>query len=157
MVDEDGRETTYTYDARGRVASTTTEAGTTTITRTDLGAQGRREVITRPNGTSLRYLYNLGGKLVEVADSLSNRIVYTYDSEGNRTSELTYDPSGELARSIQYQYDQMNRLWKVLYPDGSDYEAYGYDPAGNRTSYRNASGRTTTYLYDSLNRLKEVT
>jgi len=156
MVDENGHETTYTYDARGRLTSIATEAGTTWITRIDLGATGRSEVVASPNGTSLRSTYDVTGKLVGLSDSLGNRITYTYDSEGNRVSELTYGATGELGRSIQYQYDGLNRLWRTIYPDGTEYEEYGYDAVGNRTSVRNTAGAITSYLYDSLNRLKEV-
>jgi YD repeat-containing protein len=70
MMDENGHETTYTYDARGRLTSITTEAGTTSITRTDLGATGRSEVVASPNGTSLRSTYDVNGKLVDLSDSL---------------------------------------------------------------------------------------
>jgi RHS repeat-associated protein len=35
----------------------------------------------------------------------------------------------------------------------NDYEAYGYDAAGNRTSFRKRDGSTLTYSYDNLNRM----
>ena len=34
-----------------------------------------------------------------------------------------------------------------------DFEQYGYDVAGNRTSLRKRDGSTLTYTYDNLNRL----
>ncbi|MEQ8484331.1 MAG: RHS repeat domain-containing protein [Pseudomonadales bacterium] len=39
----------------------------------------------------------------------------------------------------------------------ADYEAYGYDAAGNRTSLRKRDGRTLTYQYDGLNRVSVKT
>jgi YD repeat-containing protein len=36
----------------------------------------------------------------------------------------------------------------------TDYEQYGYDPVGNRTSLRKRDGRTIGYSYDALNRLR---
>jgi len=156
IVDENGNETTFTYDLRGRIASMTTAAGTTTIARNELGSAGRSEVTTFANGTSLSYTYNSAGYFVEISDSLNNRIIYGYDTEGNRTSEDIKDTSGTLQKSLQFQYDQFNRLFKVLYPDGGNYDEFGYDDVGNRTSSRDALGRLTSYVYDKLNRLKEA-
>src|SRR3954469_3141428 len=36
----------------------------------------------------------------------------------------------------------------------ADYEEYGYDAVGNRTSLRKRDGVTLTYQYDDLNRLR---
>jgi YD repeat-containing protein len=44
---------------------------------------------------------------------------------------LLLAPAGLLA-VINYEYDALNRLTRVSYPDGSTI-AYHYDPAGNRT------------------------
>jgi hypothetical protein len=35
--------------------------------------------------------------------------------------------------------------------NSSDYEQYGYDPNGNRTSLRKRDGNTIGYTYDYLN------
>jgi len=45
---------------------------------------------------------------------------------------LLLAPAGLLAAVINYEYDDLNRLTSVSYPDGSTI-AYQYDPAGNRT------------------------
>lgn len=156
IIDENGNETTFTYDLRGRLASITTAAGTTTISRTDLGSAGRSETTTLVNGTSASYTYNPAGYLVEISDSLNNRIIYGYDTEGNRVSEDVKDTSGTLRKSLQYQYDQFDRVFKVLYPDGGNYDEFGYDNVGNRTSSRDALGRLTSYVYDNLKRLTQA-
>ncbi len=43
------------------------------------------------------------------------------------------------------------------YPAGAvsttDYEAYGYDGSGNRTSFRKRDGKVLTYTFDALNRM----
>ncbi|MEJ2046914.1 MAG: hypothetical protein P8X92_02245, partial [Dehalococcoidia bacterium] len=156
IIDENGNQTTFAYDLRGRLASITAAAGTTTISRTDLGSAGRSETTTLANGASLRYTYNPAGYLVEISDSLNNLIIYGYDTEGNQTSEDIKDTSGTLRKSLQFQYDQFNRLFKVLYPDGGNYDEFGYDDVGNRTSSRDALGRLTSYVYDNLNRLTQA-
>lgn len=58
-------------------------------------------------------------------------------------------------------YDAMSRLEVMYFPSkttaGSysqtDYEKYGYDNNGNRTSLRKRDGRTIAYNYDALNRV----
>ena len=37
--------------------------------------------------------------------------------------------------------------------NAADYEEYGYDAAGNRTSLRKRDGSVLTYSYDNLNRM----
>jgi len=48
------------------------------------------------------------------------------------------------------------RLWKEIKADDS-YSEYGYDNAGNFESITDFKGQTTTYAYDALNRLTNVT
>ena len=37
--------------------------------------------------------------------------------------------------------------------NAADYEEYGYDAVGNRTSLRKRDGSTLTFQYDNLNRM----
>ena len=58
-------------------------------------------------------------------------------------------------------YDGHDRQVRWVFPskttpgvtDPSDYEQYGYDPNGNRTSLRKRDGAVLTYHYDALNRM----
>ena len=61
-----------------------------------------------------------------------------------------------------YEYDGFDRLIKTQFPVGTaganassqtDYELYGYDAAGNVTSFRTRRGETLTMSYDNLDRL----
>ena len=79
---------------------------------------------------------------------------------------VTYTPAGKEATVADgkgnvttYGYDAFDRLATVNYPvasgtgsSTSDYEAYGYDAAGNRTSWRRRSGETVAFTYDALGR-----
>ena len=65
--------------------------------------------------------------------------------------------------TIGYGYDILNRLMTVTHPDtgGKAVTLFGYDKVGNRQSVSrtNAAGTvfsTTTYIYDSLNRLTDI-
>lgn len=83
--------------------------------------------------------------------------VATYTANGQE--KTVADGKGNLTT---YDYDGLDRLAKVSYPDAangavsstSDYEAYGYDDAGNRTSWRRRDGTTVAFTYDALNRAR---
>jgi YD repeat-containing protein len=49
-------------------------------------------------------------------------------------------------------------LSAVIGPSTTDYEQYGYDNNGNRTSFRKRDGQTIGFTYDKLNRetLKDI-
>lgn len=76
---------------------------------------------------------------------------YITDADGNE-SELAYDGFDRLA---YWYFPSKTSAGSV---DTSDYEAYGYDANGNRTSLRKRDGETIMYQYDALNRmsLKQV-
>lgn len=58
-------------------------------------------------------------------------------------------------------YDGFDRQTRWTFPskttpgqvNAADYEAYGYDAVGNRTSFRKRDGSTLTYTYDNLDRV----
>jgi RHS repeat-associated protein len=82
---------------------------------------------------------------------------YTYWPNGQR--KTVKDANNNLST---FEYDGFDRLSKLRFPvatkganlsSTSDYELYGYDAVGNRTSLRKRDGKTITYSYDGLNRV----
>ena len=81
---------------------------------------------------------------------------YAYSPNGKQTSVI--DANGNQAG---YAYDGFDRLVAWYFPSttspgavsATDYEAYGYDANGNRTSLRKRDGRVIGYSYDALNRM----
>jgi YD repeat-containing protein len=55
---------------------------------------------------------------------------------------------------VQYKYDALSRLQKVIAPDGKT--IYAYDSVGNRQQVNYANGTYTKYGYDQLNRLTSL-
>ena len=115
-----------------------------------------------------RYTYNEFGQVlteergVGTADA-HTYVTYTYDTKQRR--ESVSDANGNYAKLT---YDTLGRLEYWYFPkkdtigsgeeNTSDYEKYGYDNNGNRTSLRKRDGRTITYGFDNLNRviLKDI-
>jgi YD repeat-containing protein len=62
---------------------------------------------------------NLADKPTEIRDGLGNKVVYRYDSEGNRIHEGIMDPDGNLKKSLDSVYDTHNRLQRIVNPDRS--------------------------------------
>ena len=86
---------------------------------------------------------------------------YTYSTNGQR--QTVRDANNNLTT---FEYDGFDRLAKMRFPVAAvgagqssvtDYEQYGYDAVGNRTALRKRDGRTLTYTYDALNRVRVKT
>ncbi len=134
---------------------------------------------------STYYNYDVSGNLTSVTDTRGNTTTYTYDEfnrlieekDANNDTVATYEYSnggcttcggmGALTAKtdakgvrIEYEYDNRNRLKKILYP-GSDYVMFTYDANGNRLtmydSRLNIGNKTFSYQYDVLNRVTRET
>jgi YD repeat-containing protein len=132
-----GQVTTYTsYDAAGRLLSSTDPNGTVTantywprgwlhtqtVTPTSGSAQtttyayyptGLLQTATLPDGTQLTYAYDTAHRLTDVTDGAGNTAHYTLDASGNRTGEQVKDGSGVLAGAIARVFDNLNRVQSV--------------------------------------------
>jgi RHS repeat-associated protein len=106
--------------------------------------------------------YDAAGQLLKiqkaygVAGLQQDYATYTYTTNGKQAS--VKDANGNLASMA---YDGHDRQTRWTFPsktaigsvDANDYEQYGYDAVGNRTSLRKRDGSTLSYQYDALNRM----
>ena len=97
------------------------------------------------------------GRLKTETKAAGQVFAYGYDAVGNRTS-LSIDPDGPgaapFSSSTGFQYDELNRLWKVT--DNGLTTTYDYDAVGNLKSVHYPNDTHTTYTYDALNRLTDI-
>jgi RHS repeat-associated protein len=171
QTDPLGHVTSYTYDADRNRTSVTDAKGDTTSYAYDAGDELTK--VTRADGTTLSYAYDSNGnqtghtdgaghttayafdplnRVISVTDPLGRATSYGYDGAGNRTT-LT-DPSG---RVTTFGYDAANELTSISYSDGTTPKvSYTYTADGQRATMADGTG-TTSYTYDSLNRLTKVT
>lgn len=153
--------TTATYDAAGRLASTTDATGTTTTYTYD--DTSRTVTATDPLGQVRKVGYNAAGRVISRADGADSTTSYGYDADGNltsvtdpdgRTTTYAYDLNHQLISATtpaglitSYAYDTDGRVTTITYPAG-DTQTYQYDPAGNLVSYRDRDGNHWTCTYD---------
>jgi RHS repeat-associated protein len=156
ITDPNGVVTTLVYDSRQRLTSRTVGSEATTFTYWPTGLLKKT---TLPDGSYLAYTYDAAHRLTDINDAEGNRIHYTLDLMGNRTSEQAYDPSNALTRTRSRVFDALNRLQKEIGAAGTANvtTTFGYDNNGNQTSIVAPLGRDSTQVYDELNRLKQVT
>ncbi|WP_290850740.1 PKD domain-containing protein [Eubacterium sp. LMAG:50] len=168
----DGKTTTYEYNKNDYQTAMSTASGTISYVRDELDRitetvyengktvkysydnDGNKTGITYTDGKKVSYTYDGNKNVTEVADG-DKKTTYTYDSDNNRitktegkeTQESTYDIYGNVL-AVSQKEDEDSKL----------IESYEYDLNGNvikhyESGIINGKKKTTTYEYDSLNRL----
>jgi len=151
----------YTYDPLGRLILTVKPDGNTTrIAYDDLDSW---VVSTDESGNSRCGRTDFLGRLISVIEYSDNICTPRVLSNSTYVANYYYDGIGNLARvsnaigkSTSYVRDNLNRLTKTTYADGS-FESYTYDNNGNILVKTDRSGAQTSYAYDSLNRVTSMT
>ncbi len=110
IADPNGVATTYLYDARQRLTSTTTAGQTTNY---EYWPTGLPKKVTQPDGSFMSYGYDDANRLTSITDNLGNSVTYTLDTLGNRTAEEVKDPSNVLRRSLARDIDALGRVQQV--------------------------------------------
>ena len=146
----EGRVTTATLDSRGRVVSTQA-AGVAAITYS-YNARGRLATITQGSQTTT-FGYDLQGNLATATNPIGQTTQFSYDADGRRLGEIL--PSN---RTVAFAYDADGNVTSVT-PPGHPAHTFTYTPGGLAASYTPPVVRTeqdcTRYLYDNERRLKE--
>ncbi|MBW4082933.1 RHS repeat-associated core domain-containing protein [Paenibacillus sp. S150] len=109
---------TYVYDPAGNKSRTERQEGGSDEDN-PTGAQ-------RPADIS-DYAYDALNQLVQVQKQNGAKVVYTYDTAGNRLGKETTEAGITTLES--YTYDDANKL--IRFEKGSDYKDYTYDKRGN--------------------------
>ncbi len=172
--------TSFTYDAAGRLLTTTTPdpdgAGSQTASTTTnvYDAVGNLQSVTDGNGHTTSYTYDYAGRIFTVtapdpdgAGALAAPVTaYTYDPVGNRLTRT--DANSHVTTWV---YDALNRVSTVTAPDPDgggaltpSVTSYAFDVNGNQVSVTDAIGNntgtvgdgTTTSAYDRANRLTGI-
>jgi RHS repeat-associated protein len=112
--------------------------------------QRRKAVGTAIEQAYLTNAYSLNGKPTVAIDANGNRTEYVYDGFDRQTQWKF--PSTTRAAAFN-PATAATALASSNAVSTTDYEQYGYDAVGNRTSLRKRDGSVLTYTYDALNRM----
>ena len=149
----DNQDISYGYDRQGRLTSVTDSKGTTYYT---YDVNGNRKSTKYPNGVITTYEYNDQNILTKQVSKDSSGVViasyeYTIGLNGERLS------CKELGRTVEYKYDELNRLIEEKVTRGTEVSVttYTYDANSNRISM-SKDGTVTTYAYNELNQIRRA-
>lgn len=151
--------TQTSYDLRGLVVCTAVRMDLTKI-----GAQSDACKLTLGSEVPdriTRNVYDAAGQLKEVWRAVGTPFeqrfaAYDYSPTGKQTTVIDAN-----SNRAELRYDGFDRQSHWIFPSTTsvgqvnlnDYEQYGYDENGNRTSLRKRDGSTLTFAYDALGRL----
>ncbi|MBN1570137.1 MAG: hypothetical protein JXA73_20005 [Acidobacteria bacterium] len=142
-----GRWDTSVIDGQGRVLNSQT-AGLEPVSNS-YDARGRLESSTRGTGTDQRlttFTYNANGYLETATDALNRTVSFQYDAAGRVVSQQLPD-----SRVISYTYDAAGNL-KSLTPPSRPAHGFDYTPVDLMSAYTppdvGAGANLTTYEYN---------
>ncbi len=161
--------TRFSYDVSNQLARTDFPNGVTEYRWYNEDGRLTRKSATGPNGVLTDYVYTLDHsgrviafmsdteqaryefdknyRLIEEAYSDGRSISYSYDSVGNRLTQIDEDGV------THYDYDENDRLLRTI--RGSTETTFTYDEAGNLLTLSSGAD-TTKYEWDAENRLKNA-
>jgi RHS repeat-associated protein len=165
--------TSYVYDTENQLQAITDANNHTTTFHYD--NFGRVTQTDFPSSLSENFYYDAVGNLTSKTDRNGHTITYVYDNLNRMTSKSYTN------YSAAYSYDLDSRITKVVDPTGTygfvfDYVGrligvstqysflpgtpfaitYSYDSASNRVAMVDPQNASTTYGYDTLNRLTSL-
>ncbi|WP_413937141.1 RHS repeat-associated core domain-containing protein, partial [Nitrospira sp. BLG_1] len=141
--------TTFTYDALGRLLTTTDPlTRTTTLTYDSAGnVATSKDHLNRITA----FEYDAKNRLKKVIDPLLGETVYTYDGNGNLLT--VKDAKNQVTT---FAYDSRNRLLSTTDPLGK-VETYEYDGNDNLTKRHTPKGDDILFAYNAVNELLSKT
>jgi RHS repeat-associated protein len=156
-----------TYDAAGRVVSTTAPDGTYND-RFEYAPDRRQSRYTDATGASTIFSYDANNLVTSETNPLGQttytewdtleRKLSTTDALGRKT-HFDYNHTGQctkrtdhLERSSIAEYDAQGQITSLTHANGAQ-EHWVYDATGNLTSHQSTTGQTSQYAYDVRGRL----
>ena len=168
MTDALGNEESYEYDAEGNLIKKTDKEGYETLYEYNI--KGDMSKIAYADGKEVKLRYDSLRQLTEVEDWLGitrieldilGRINHVLDYKGRKTAyewgvlnerkSITY-PDG---KTVTYHYDEQMRLGELR--DGDTLVQYAYNSNNLLTEKTYSNGIKTSYAYDTLGQLQELT
>lgn len=141
VTSEDGVDIRRKYDSQGNLILSSDAAGDVTY---NLAADGQPVTVICPGGIYYWFYYDKYRRQDYVIDASAGIIRYRYDTWGN------VNWRGAYGKDISYEYDDLNRLKKVVTPEFTT--TYAYDGYSRLTSVSSDNGTSWTMTYDAYGR-----
>lgn len=166
QADASANPTDYTYDSNGNATTVTDALGR--VSRSDYDPLNRLKRSLQDVGgieAEVQYRYDALDSLVEVTDPKGLKTQYARNAFGEVVTQtspdtgvtaMTYDAAGNMATrtdargvTATYQYDALNRVTHISYPDPTLNVAYTYDiaPAVCAANEQFNRGRVGTVIH----------
>src|SRR5712692_4730543 len=165
LTDPNGVKTSYAYDLRGQVLSTTVipPVGLSRLTQFAYDDVGNVTQTVFPDGKTLTYTYDAAQYLRSVTDDLRNHV--NAINTGGSLTNLVHDALGNLVSrtdpnqsasttsvSTNYHYDALNRLLTAI-DNLSGQTQYAYDVNDKIKQITAPNSANTPYTLDDLGNL----
>ena len=148
-----GGSATFQWDDRGLLQSMSDPVASATLAYSYDNA-GQLSQVDTSDGTTYHYQWDDFGRLVSESISRTGVLAsraYTYDLNGQLTSQSITAPGNSQAGTHTYAYDWLGRLTQWVQPSSATVD-YQWDAAGNRIG-----AGAVQYTYDERNRLVSST
>ena len=162
---EEQQITTYQYNKKGEVISSTSPLGD--IINYTYDPMGNLITKTDEDGLTTAYDYNISGKLAKIAYADGKTVELTYNSLKQLTqmkdhlgiTSIEHDILGRVIKTtdhdnneINYAYNALSQREKLTYPDGSEVN-YAYNASGRLASVAHIPAgseipQVTSYIHD---------
>ena len=143
------RTTTLTYDSAGNVATSTDALNRVTTFEYDV--KNRLKKVTDPLNGITQYTYDGNGNLLTVKDAKNQTTTFAYDDRNRLIS--TTDPLGKVET---YEYDGNDNLTKRT-TQKMDQIVFAYDAVNQLLSKTLPGAQVTSYTYSTVSNLLTVT
>ena len=147
----DGKISETTYDAMGRVLTSTRDGKTTTNEYDNLG---RNIKTTYADGRVQEKKYDSTGNVIESWNNQGDRSKSYFDNNNNLIKSETYKDN-ILTNKSQTEYDSKNRVIANIDAQGNR-TTYTYNSKGQQTEVKDALGRVTKSIYNSKGQLEKT-
>jgi RHS repeat-associated protein len=170
IVDPAGGRTRFTYDAAGHASQLTDPNDN--VTYFSYNKDNRLTLKQFADGSSVQFAYP-HGRMTWASNARGTTSSYNYDRNGNlltvsyadSTPGVTtvYDPYNrpvtvtDALGTRTIAYDASSRVTSIDGPWANDTITFTYDALGRKTAQALQQGLTTSYSYDTLDRLTSVT
>ncbi len=168
-TDARGNVTSYEYAANGMDLLQTIDPLGQVVVRRSYTPSRAIATVTDALDHTTAFAYNAYGQIVAVTNALgevreidynAQRLPVRYRVGATILRTLAYDPIGRISSitdgngfTMTYTYDNLNRPLRATYPDGTFTERRWTCCSLER--FTDQSGRSTSYVFDPLNRLAE--